>query len=171
MKMTNIKKKQAPYLMEDLRGLVVDSLDLHLVWRVLPLPLLQRLLQPVEGVLGDGMASRPQELGQLLVGMERGEWGKADKGGGKQRKRRERRGCWSFWTLREEKSNNLRFTLLLTFLSDIQAIRNAFKCTQKMAITCIHIHPLQHPLSASPTHTHLHATSPQTRSPWPSQKW
>lgn len=59
--------------MEDLRGLVVDSLDLHLVWRVLPLPLLQRLLQPVEGVLGDGMASRPQELGQLLVGMERGE--------------------------------------------------------------------------------------------------
>ena len=52
--------------MEDLRGLVLDGLHLHLVRRVLPLAVPQRLLQPLRRVQRDRVPPRPQELIQVL---------------------------------------------------------------------------------------------------------
>ena len=52
--------------MEDLRGLVLDRLHLHLVRRVLPLAVPQRLLQPLRRVQRDRVPPRPQELIQVL---------------------------------------------------------------------------------------------------------
>ena len=46
-------------LVEYLCGLVLDGLDLDLVRRVLPLPVAQRLLQPLHRVHGDRVAPRP----------------------------------------------------------------------------------------------------------------
>ena len=52
--------------MEDLRGLVLDGLHLHLVRRVLPLAVPQRLLQPLRRVQRDRVPPRPQELIKVL---------------------------------------------------------------------------------------------------------
>ena len=52
--------------MEDLRGLVLDGLHLHLVRWVLPLAVPQRLLQPLRRVQRDRVPPRPQELIKVL---------------------------------------------------------------------------------------------------------
>ena len=51
---------------ENLRGLMLDGLHLHLVRRVLPLAVPQRLLQPLRRVQRDRVPPRPQELIQVL---------------------------------------------------------------------------------------------------------
>jgi len=51
---------------EDLRGLVLDGLHLHLMRRVLPLSVTQRLLEPLDGVERDWVTPRTQEKRQLL---------------------------------------------------------------------------------------------------------
>ena len=45
---------------------MLDGLHLHLVRRVLPLAVSQRLLQPLSRVQGDGVSPGPQELVQVL---------------------------------------------------------------------------------------------------------
>lgn len=52
---------------EDLRRLVLDGLDFHLMRRILSLSVAECLLQPLKRVGGDGMASRTQEQRQFLV--------------------------------------------------------------------------------------------------------
>lgn len=52
--------------MEDLRSLVLNSLDFNLVRWVFALAVAQRLLQSVQRVLRDGVAPGPQELSQFL---------------------------------------------------------------------------------------------------------
>ena len=52
--------------MEDLRGLVLDGLDLDLVGRVLPLAMPEGLLQPLDRVHRDRVSARALELVQLL---------------------------------------------------------------------------------------------------------
>ena len=52
--------------MEYLRGLVLDSLYLHVVGRVLPLAHPGRPLDPLEAVQGDRVAPSVEEVSQFL---------------------------------------------------------------------------------------------------------
>ena len=52
--------------MKYLSGLVLDGLHLHLVGRILPLPVSQGFLQSLGRVQGDGMSPGPEELVQVL---------------------------------------------------------------------------------------------------------
>ena len=52
--------------MEYLCSFVLDSLDLDLMRRVLPLTVSERFLQPLGGVQGNGMAPGPEELVEVL---------------------------------------------------------------------------------------------------------
>ena len=53
-------------LMENLRGLVLNGLDLDLMRRIFPLTVSQRLLKPLNGIQGDRVASRALERAQFL---------------------------------------------------------------------------------------------------------
>jgi hypothetical protein len=55
------------HLVEDLSRLVLNRLDFDLVRGVLPLSVPQRLLEPLQRILRDGVSAAPQKHGQFLL--------------------------------------------------------------------------------------------------------